>query len=104
MKGSELGDGCNLRPLVCEVVGVIEISNDSVRSRYDSKITVTIFKDRPEMTVSLNLESDALDESLFWCILGFEYCELFNEFFLRSCMYCSVWCLKFVLANGACFG
>jgi hypothetical protein len=70
-------------------MGVIKISNYSVCSRYDSKITVTIFKDRPEMTVSLNLESNALDESLFWCILGFEYRKLFNEFFLQACTYCS---------------
>jgi hypothetical protein len=39
------GSGCN------------KISNYSVRSRYNSQITVVIFEDGPEMAVSLNLYS-----------------------------------------------
>jgi hypothetical protein len=55
MKGSELGDGRNLWLLVCKVMVVIKVSNYSICSRYNSKITVAIFKDGPEMAVSLNL-------------------------------------------------
>jgi hypothetical protein len=40
-----MGDDCNLRPLMCKIMGVIKVSDNSICSWYDSKVTVTSLKD-----------------------------------------------------------
>jgi hypothetical protein len=51
----ELGDGCNLQPLMCKIMGVIELSDYHVCPWYNSKVTIVSFKDGPEMVISLYL-------------------------------------------------
>jgi hypothetical protein len=94
-----------LQVFVLQIVYVVKFSNHCTTGTwYFSKVTVSLFKDRPKMGVAFDLNTKTLNKPLLRCVLWFEYCERCQEFYLSLVMNHLCWRFKVVVSDGASFG
>jgi hypothetical protein len=94
-----------LRIFVLQIVYVVKFSDYNAPSTwYFTKVTVSLFKNRPKMAIMFDLNTKSLYEPLLRCVLRFENCERCEKLCLSLVMNRLCWRFKVVLADGASFG
>jgi hypothetical protein len=94
-----------LRVFVLQVVYVVKLSDYSSTGTWNfTKVTVSLFKDRPKVGVVFDLNTKTLNKPLLRCVLRFEDCERCEKLCLSLMMNRLCWRFKVVLADGASFG